>query len=56
VAETKFVRRAKKGYNNCKFKVGRGYSATIVVEALKRMDYEVERKSKNGKAILVVKW
>jgi hypothetical protein len=56
VIETKFARRAKKGYNNCTFKVSRWYSPTIVVEALERMGYEVKRNSKNGKAVLVVKW
>ena len=56
VTETKFVRRAKKGYNNCEFKVSRWYSPSIVVEALEKMGYEVKRNSKNGRAVLVVKW
>ena len=56
VTETKFVRRAKKGYNNCTFKVSRWYSPAIVVEALELMGYEVKRNSKNGRAVLVVKW
>ena len=56
VTETKFVKRAKKGFNNCEFKVGRGHSPAIVVEALEKMGYEVKRNSKNGRAVLVVKW
>ena len=56
VTETKFVRRAKKGYNNCEFKVSRWYSPAIVVEALEKMGYEVKRNSKNGKAVLIIKW
>ena len=56
ITETKFVRRAKKGYNNCTFKVSRWYSPSIVVEALEKMGYEVKRNSKNGRAVLVVKW
>lgn len=56
VTETKFVKRAKKGYNNCKFTVSRWYCPTIVVEELTKMGYEVTRNSKNGKAVLVVKW
>jgi hypothetical protein len=56
VTETKFVKRAKKGYNNCELKVSRWYSPAIVVEALEKMGYEVKRNSKNGRAVLVVKW
>ena len=56
VTETKFARRAKKGYNNCEFKVSRWYSPAIVVEALEKMGYNVQRNSKNGRAVLVVKW
>ena len=56
VTETKFAKRAKKGYNNCEFKVGRRYSPTIVIEMLKEMGYEVKRNSKNGRAVLVVRW
>lgn len=56
VTETKFVRRAKKGYNNCTFKVSRWCSPAVVVEALEKMGYEVKRNSKNGRAVLVVKW
>ena len=56
VTETKFVRRAMRGYNNCTFKVSRWHSPAIVVEALEKMGYEVKRNSKNGKAVLVVKW
>jgi hypothetical protein len=57
VTETKFVRRARKGYNNCTFKVSRWYSPSIVIEALEKMGYEVvKRSSKNGRAVLVVKW
>jgi hypothetical protein len=56
ITETKFARRARKGFNNCTFKVSRWYSPAIVVEALEKMGYEVKRNSKNGRAILVVKW
>ena len=56
ITETKFVKRAKKGYNNCEFKVSRWYSPAIVVEELTKMGYEIKRNSKNGKVILVVKW
>ena len=56
VTETKFVKRAKKGYNNCEFKVSRWHSPTIVVEALEKMGYEIQRKSKNGKQYVVAKW
>ena len=56
VTETKFVKRAKKGYNNCVFKVSRWYSPSVVVETLEKLGYEVKRNSKNGKAVLVVKW
>jgi hypothetical protein len=56
VTETKFVKRAKKGYNNCEFKVSRWHSPAVVVETLEKMGYEVKRNSKNGKAVLVVKW
>ena len=57
VTETKFVKRAKKGYNNCEFKVSRWYSPSIVIVTLEQMGYEVvKRSSKNGKAVLVVKW
>ena len=56
VTETKFVRRAKKGYSNCEFKVSRWYSPAVVVETLEEMGYEVKRNSKNGKAVLAIKW
>ena len=56
VTETKFVRRAKKGYNFCEFKVSHWYSPAVVVEALEKMGYEVKRNSKNGRIVLVVKW
>ena len=56
VTETKFVKRAKKGYNNCTFNVSGRYSPAVVVEALEKMGYEVKRNSKNSKAVLVVKW
>ena len=56
ITETKFVRRAKKGYSNCEFKVSRWYSPAVVVEALEEMGYEVKRNSKNGKAVLAIKW
>lgn len=55
VTETKFIRRAKKGYNNCEFKVSRWHSPTIVIETLEKMGYEVKRNSKNGRAVLIVK-
>lgn len=56
VIECKLNKRAKKGYNNCEFKMSRWYSPTIVIETLERMGYEVKRNSKNGRAVLVVKW
>lgn len=56
VTETKFVRRAKKGYNNCEFKVSRWYSPAVVAEALEKMGYEIKRGLKNGKTVLMVKW
>lgn len=56
VVENKLNKRAKKGYNNCEFKVSRWYSPTTVVGTLERMGYEVKRNSKNGKAVLLVKW
>ena len=56
VTETKLVRRAKKGFNYCNFKVSRWYSSSIVAEELEKMGYEVKRNSKNGRAVLVVKW
>ena len=56
ITETKFVKRAKKGYNNYEFKVSRLYSPAIVVEVLEKLGYEIKRNSKNGKTVLVVKW
>ena len=56
IADTKFRRRALKGFNNCQFKVSRWQSPALVVEQLELMGFEVKRNSKNGKAILVVKW
>ena len=56
ITETKFTKRAKKGYGNCEFKVGRCYSPAVVVETLENMGYEVKRNSKNGRAVLVAKW
>ena len=56
ITETKFVKQAKKGYNHCTFKVSRWHSPAIVVETLEKLGYEVKRNSKNGRAVLVVKW
>lgn len=56
ITDTKFVKRARKGYNNCEFKVGRWYSPIVVIETLEKMNYEVKRNSKNGRVILVAKW
>ena len=56
MTESKFERRARKGFNNCEFKVSRRHSPTLVAEALVEMGYEVKRNSKNGRAVLVVKW
>lgn len=56
ITETKFEKRARKGFNNCEFKVGCRYSATLVAEALAEMGYGIQKKYKNGKAIVVAKW
>ena len=52
----KCYKRATKGYNNCEVKVSRWYSPTLVVEAIKKMGFEVERNSKNGRPVLLIKW
>ena len=56
MTETKFAKRAKKGFNNCEFKVGRWYSPAVVIETLENLGYEVKRNSKNGRAVLIAKW
>ena len=56
LANTRIYKRASKGFNNCEIKVNRFYNPTIVIGAFEKMGFEVKRASKNGKAILTVKW
>ena len=56
ITETKFKKRARKGFNNCEFRVHRGYSPTLVAENLTDLGYEIKRSSKNGKQYILVKW
>jgi hypothetical protein len=56
IVNEKCYKRATKGYNNCEVKVSCWYSPTLVVEAIEKMGFEVKRNSKNGKAVLVIKW
>ena len=56
ITETKFKKRAIKGFNNCEFKVRRRYSPTLVLENLTDLGYEVKRITKNGKPYILAKW
>lgn len=56
IVSGKCHKRATKGYNNCEVKVSRWYSPALVVEAIEKMGFEVKRNSKNGRAVLVIKW
>ena len=56
IVSEKCRKRATKGYNNCEVKVSRWYSPTLVVEAIEKMGFEVKRNSKNGRAVLIIKW
>lgn len=47
---------AEKGAKSCSIKVGRAYSPTLVVDHIQNQGFEVQRVSKNGRAILVIKW
>lgn len=53
---TKIHKRAKKGMSNFKFKVSRGYLASVVAERFADKGFDVVRASKNGKQYLTVKW
>ena len=56
IADTKLKARAKNGFNNCQFTVSRWQSPTLVVEQFENMGFEVKRNSKNGRAVLAIKW
>ena len=56
LTDTKIAKRANKGFNNCQIKVANKYTPTLVIQAFERMGYEVNRHSKNGRAILSIKW
>ena len=47
---------AEKGAKTCSIKVGRAYSPTLVVEHIQNHGFEVQKNSKNGRAILTIKW
>ena len=49
-------RAAEKGAKSCSIKVGRAYSPTLVEEYIQSHGFGVQRVSKNGRAILVIKW
>lgn len=54
--DRKIRRRAFAGCSSCEIKVSRWYSPTLTVEAFEKMGFEVKRNSKNGRAVLVIKW
>jgi hypothetical protein len=56
MTDTKFKKRARKGLNNCEFKVRRGYSQRIVTDALIDLGYEVKLISRNGRQFILAKW
>ena len=56
IVDGKCHKRATQGYNNCKIKVSRSYSPTLVIEAIEKMGFEVKKISKDGRAVLVIKW
>jgi hypothetical protein len=56
IVNEKCYKRATKGYNNCEVKISRWYSPTLVAEAIEKMGFEIKRNSKNGRAVLVIKW
>jgi hypothetical protein len=56
ITDRKFVKQAKKGLSSCEFKIDRGYSPTLVAEALIELGYETQRKCINGKQYIVAKW
>lgn len=49
-------RAAEKGAKSYTIKVGRAYSPTLVVEHIQSHGFEVQKNSKNGRAILTIKW
>lgn len=53
---TKAVRKALNGFGSYKFALRRKYVPSLVVNALTDMGFDVIRDSKNGKAILTIKW
>jgi hypothetical protein len=56
IVNEKCYKRATKGYNNCEVKISRWYSPTLVAETIEKMGFEIKRNSKNGRAVLVIKW
>ena len=56
ITDTKFRRKASKGFNSCEFKVSRWYKPSLVAESLANLGYEIQLKSKNGKQYIVAKW
>lgn len=53
---TKAVRKALDGRGSYKFALRRKYVPSLVVNALTDMGFDVIRDSKNGKAVLTIKW
>ena len=44
------------GKTNCKIKVPKKFSPSLVCDCFVKNGFEVDRKSRNGRAILIVKW
>ena len=56
LVESKITKMAMKGRTNAEIKVGRHYSPTMTYNAFAERGFDVKQNSRNGRAILVVKW
>ena len=48
--------KAEDGRGSCVVKVSRRYSPSLVENAIAEMRFKVARNSKNGRAVLTIKW
>jgi hypothetical protein len=56
IVNRKVRNKAESGRGSCAVKVSRRYSPSLVVDAISDMGFNVIRNSKNGRAILTIKW
>lgn len=56
IVNGKCHKRALKGFNHCEVKLSRFYNPTLTTNVIEEMGFEVKRNSKNGRAVLNIKW